>query len=69
MFNFNWLHNVPNGWGRLLLILAFIAPLLFAFTLKRKYIYEGAGDDAWWRNLKLWIVLIVAVQIAIYLYF
>ncbi len=69
MFNFNWLHNVPNGWGRFFLIVAFIVPLIFAFTLKKKYIYAGAADNHWWRNLKLWTLLIVVIQIAIYLYF
>jgi putative flippase GtrA len=69
MFNFNWLSNVSDGWGRVLLILAFIIPLIFAFTMKRKYIYKDAGDNAWWRNLKLWVLVIVLVQIAIYLYF
>lgn len=69
MFNFNWLHNVPDGWGRVLLILDFIAPLLFALSMKRKYIYQDARDQTWWRNLKLWVLVIVAVQIGIYLYF
>ncbi|MBN1479574.1 hypothetical protein EH223_16765 [candidate division KSB1 bacterium] len=69
MFNFNWLSDLSNSWGRFFIILAFIAPLVFAFTMKKSYIYEGAEDNTWWRNLKLWVLLIVAVQIAIYLYF
>ena len=69
MFNFNWLNGVSEGWGKFLIIMAFIAPMVFAFTMKRKYIYQGASDNAWWRNLKIWVVLIVGVQIAIYLYF
>lgn len=69
MFNFNWLHGISIAWGRFLIIVAFIVPLVFAFTMKRKYIYQGAKDNAWWRNLKIWVLVIVAVQIAIYLYF
>lgn len=69
MFNFNWLNNVSDTWGRFLLILAFIVPLIFALLMKRKYIYKDAGDTAWWRNLKLWVLVIVTIQIAIYLYF
>ena len=69
MFNFNWLAGVPVGWGKFLIILAFIAPMLFAFTMKKRYIYQGAQDNAWWRNLKIWVFVIVAVQIAIYFYF
>jgi len=69
MFNFNWLSNVPETWARFIVICAFIAPLIFAMTMKKKYIYQDAEDQAWWRNLKIWVVIIVAVQVAIYLYF
>ena len=69
MFNFNWLSGVSVGWGKFITIMAFIAPMIFALTMKKKYIYQGAQDGAWWRNLKIWVFVIVAVQVAIYLYF
>ena len=69
MFNFNWLSGLSDAWGKFFIILAFIAPTIFAFTMKRKYIYQGAAEGGWWRNLKIWVVFIVGVQIAIYLYF
>ncbi|NOY57557.1 MAG: hypothetical protein GXO75_01305 [Calditrichaeota bacterium] len=69
MLNFDFLANLSEGWARFLVIMAYIIPLIFAFTLPRKYIYEGAEDQKLWRNLKLWVFVIVAVMVAVYLYF
>ncbi|NIA31454.1 MAG: hypothetical protein GWP06_16290 [Actinobacteria bacterium] len=69
MLNFEFLANLSEGWARFLVIMAYIIPLIFAFTLPRKYIYEGAEDQKLWRNLKLWVLVIVAIMVAVYLYF
>ena len=68
MLNFNWISDLSEGWARFLVIMAFIIPLIFAFMMKKKYIYRGAPDKQSWRNLKFWVLIIVAVQVAIYLY-
>ncbi|MBN1465011.1 hypothetical protein JXA02_04570 [candidate division KSB1 bacterium] len=69
MFNFNWLNGVSVAWGKFFTLLAFIAPMIFALTMKKRYIYQGAPDGARWRNLKIWVLAIVVIQVAIYLYF
>ena len=69
MFNFDWLHGLSDGWGKFLVILAFVAPLIFALTMKKSYIYQGAEDKKPWRNLKIWVFVIVALQVASYVYF
>lgn len=69
MLNFNWIADLPLGWAKFIVILAFVAPWIFAMTLKQTYLYQGASDTARWRNLKVWVTVIVVIQIAIYLYF
>ena len=69
MFNFDWCSNIPLTWAKILVIMAFIIPLVFAFTLKHKYIYQGAQDEKPWRNLKIWVLLLVVTMVGIYLYF
>jgi len=69
MLNFDWCNNLSIDLARFVVIFAFIIPLIFAFTMKRKYIFQGAPDQKNWRNLKLWVLLLVIVQISIYLYF
>ena len=67
--NFDWLSNMPMGWAKFVVLLAFIAPMIFALTMKKSYIYQGASNNAIWKNLKLWVLFVVGIQIAIYLYF
>ncbi len=69
MLNFNWLADLPMDWARLFVILSFVFSAVFALSLKKEYIYRGAENRKVWRNLKLWVLLISAAQIAIYLYF
>jgi len=33
MLNFNWLADLSDAWGRFLVILAFIAPMIFALII------------------------------------
>jgi len=66
MLNFNWLADLPIGFARIILLLAFMVPLVFAFILPRAYIYLGAKDHKKWRNLKWWVLGLVIIQVAIY---
>jgi len=69
MLNFNWCNNVPEVWARVFIILAFFIPFIFALTMKKDYILMGASDKRRWRDLKLWVLLLVIVQTLIYAYF
>jgi len=69
MFNFDMFSDLSHGWSRFLVIIAFIIPLLFALSQSKKYIYQGAADMKPWRNLKLWVFVIVFIQVLIYIYF
>ena len=69
MLNFNWCNNIPEIWARIFIIIAFIIPFVFALTMKKKYILKGAPDNKKWRNLKLWVLLLVIIQIVVYVYF
>jgi hypothetical protein len=69
MLNFDWISHLPETWAKWIVILFFLLPLIFAFTMKRAYIFQGAADQKNWRNLKIWAFLLVVVQAAIYVYF
>lgn len=69
MLNFDWCGSLSERWARFIVILAFFFPLIFALTMKHKYIFQGAQDQKKWRNLKYWVLLLVLIQICIYLYF
>jgi hypothetical protein len=69
MLNFNWANHVPEVWARVFIITAFFIPFVFALTMKKEYIMKGAGDKKKWRDLKLWILILVDFQTLIYAYF
>ena len=69
MLNFDWISGIDIEIAKVLVLMAFIAPLIFAFTLKREYIYKGAEDLKKWRNLKGWILLLTIIMVSVYMYF
>ena len=69
MLNFNWANHVSETWARVFIITAFFIPFIFALTMKKQYIFRGAPDRKRWRDLKLWILILVIIQTIIYAYF
>lgn len=66
MLNFDWLAHLSVETARIIVLLAFLVPLIFAFILPKAYIYLGAQDQKKWRNLKWWILGLVIIQVIIY---
>jgi len=69
MLNFDWLVGVPLDWARGIIIIMYIAIAVAVFFFKRDYIFQGAPDKKWWRNLKWWAAIAVATQLFLYWYF
>lgn len=69
MLNFDWLVGVPLSWARDLILIIYVVILIAVWLLKRDYIFQGAPNQKWWRNLKLWATLAIASQLFVYAYF
>jgi len=69
MLNFNWASHVSELWARIFIITAFFIPFIFALTMKKAYILRGSDDKKRWRDLKLWVLILVIIQTLIYAYF
>ncbi len=67
--NFEWLKDVSPAWGAVAHAVAFLALVVWAWTRPASEILEGAPDRARWRDLRLWIVPLAAVQIGLYFFF
>jgi hypothetical protein len=67
--NFEWMKSLSPMWGASLYALALVALTAWAWTRPRADILEGAQDDARWRDLRLWIVPLAAIQIGLYYFF
>lgn len=64
--SFDWLANVDVVWGAVVAVAAYLVLLVWAATRPRAQIYRGAPDRARWRDLRLWIVPLVLVQVVLY---
>ena len=57
-------------WSVKLLVIAMFAGLaIWAMSLPRHYALRGAPDQAWWRDVRLWAVIVIGLEIIPYLFF
>ena len=67
--NFEWLSDVSPKWGAALHALAFAVLVVWAWTRPRGEMLDVAQNDAKWRDLRLWIFPLAAIQIGLYFFF
>ncbi|HPI74176.1 MAG TPA: hypothetical protein PK843_13200 [bacterium] len=64
-----WLKEAPLYWPKIIAVLTFVGVTLWAWRRPKKFIFQDAPDQRLWRDLRIWITLIMSVQIGLYLYF
>jgi Mn2+/Fe2+ NRAMP family transporter len=64
-----WLASIPMSWARGTAALFFAATAIWACTLKREYVFQGAPDTKRWRDLRLWAIVVLIPYVIIYLHF
>jgi hypothetical protein len=64
-----WIDSLPLWTGTVCAVGLFVIVGLWALTLRREYIYLGAPDQARWRDLRIWTILVLLPYIIIYLVF
>ncbi|MBI1938330.1 MAG: hypothetical protein HYS25_09395 [Ignavibacteriales bacterium] len=66
MLNFDWISSIDAGSAKLIVLITFLLPLIFALTLKKNYIFAGAENNKPWRNLKIWVTILTGIMLIIY---
>ena len=59
--------RIPLYWGVVVTIILYIGIGLWAALRPKEYIYEGAPNQARWRDLRIWAVVLALTQILIYI--
>jgi hypothetical protein len=65
----DWLNALPLWWGKVAAVACFLGIGVWAWRRPRAFIYQDAPDNHWWRDLRVWASVLMAVQIVIYLSF
>ncbi len=61
------LSRVPLYWGVIVTVILYVGIGLWAVFRPKEYIYEGAPNKARWRDLRIWAVVLVIIQIIIHI--
>lgn len=60
------LNSMPRYWGVILVGLMFIGVVIWYFFYPRTEVYKGAPDKAKWRDVRLWAIILMAIQVLLY---
>jgi hypothetical protein len=60
---------IPLGGVKVLVAIWFAFLVSLGFLLPRSYIYEGVPDPHWWRDVRYWALIVIALEMIPYLYF
>lgn len=61
------LSGIPLYWGVVVTVILYLGIALWAVLRPRKYIYEGSPNNARWRDLRIWAVVLAGIQILIHI--
>lgn len=61
-----WMSEIPIIWAYLLVNLFFLVLLVWCWRLPHSYIFRGAGDQAHWKDLRIWATIAIVMQMGIY---
>jgi len=63
----DWLKSIPLFWGNVLSVLGFVAIIAWVWIRPKSFIFQGAPDRKWWRDLRIWATVALSIQILIYI--
>jgi hypothetical protein len=63
---YQWLTDLPLYWGKVIAIAGFAGMIIWAWLRPKSFIFMGAPDKRWWRDLRIWATVLLLIQIIIY---
>jgi hypothetical protein len=64
-----WLQNAPVWWANAATEVMFILIALAVFAVPKRVFMADAPNQSHWRDVRLWAVILIAVQLGIYAVF
>lgn len=63
----DWLGSLPMSVALACAIGLFVVAGIWVWTLRTEFIFRGAPDHKWWRDLRLWSMFVLLPYITVYL--
>ena len=64
-----WLYNAPVWWANAATEVMFVLIALAVFAVPKRVFMADAPNQSHWRDVRLWAVILIAVQLGIYAVF
>lgn len=61
-----WLGSLPMSVAMACAIGLFLVAIVWVWGLRREFIFRGAPDQRWYRDLRIWATLVLLPYVAIY---
>ena len=68
IMEFQWTSSFPLSWMKACFLLFFLVILMIVIRQKKSFVYQGAPDQARWRDLRIWAGGILIIQMGLYLW-
>ena len=63
------LSSIPIYWAKIIAVFVFLGGILWTWFRPKDFVFKDSPDNKRWRDLRIWITVIMIFQIIIYLYF
>ena len=68
LMEFQWMSSFSLSWIKACFFLFFCLILILVISQKKSFVYQGAPDQAKWRDLRIWAAGILVLQMGLYLW-
>jgi len=65
----NFLEQIPISSAKFIITLLYLLLAFWVFRRPKSYILEGTPTKRRWQDLRIWALLLIGIQIALYLIF
>lgn len=62
----SWLATLPVWWANVITIVLFVCIAVGCFVVPSRVFMHDAPDQARWRDIRWWALILIAVQLGIY---
>ncbi len=65
----NFLRSIPLYWAKIIAGSLYALLAIWVITRPREYIYRGTPGKGKWRDLRIWAIILIGIQIFLYIIF